>query len=1273
MTPSGYVDRNRLKSWADERASQSEFPRLVRRLLLETTPGLVELGMPAGDGVAAGGWDGTVRASQATAWVPEGLSVWELSVNASPNKKADDDYGKRNETPDGSATSDCTYVEAVLRPWKDREKWAAEKRNEEFWRDVRALGLDDIETWLEAAPVTWAWLSEELGLTPRGLRTGEKWWQDWATQTDPEITPGIVLAGRSEVAKLLEQRLAIPGTTTTISGASLEELRAFIAAAAVDRDERGEGQTLARLAFVDELSSWRQLIASDQPLILVPTKPELVREIRRGTKHSYCVPVLAEANADLIVPALDTRELATALQDAGVTDDEKVEELSRLGRRGLPLLWQHIALKPELYPPAWADKPVLRDYRSILLAGSWNETAQGDRSTIEELAGRDYESFRGVAAEVLDSASDPLAIRTGDTWHLASPVTAWKLLVSTLTHDDLQRFESVAKKVLMEIDPAAELPRDQQWAAPIYGKDRSYSADLRKGLAQSLALLGTYGNAIVVYGEMTGADFANYLVGNLMTWAMDDSSTHAWQSLDEVLPLLAEAGPEAFLQAVTALVKGNNPQAKTLFEDGEDQFSVFFNSSLHVNLLWALECLSWCSDYFGQVVDLLARLDEIDPGGRMSNRPAELLAAFFRPWYPESPVGPDRRIAVLDNLRRRHPDTAWKVESSMLPEGNATALPIAGPKFRAWKPDRQPVTYGECWKVTSAAVVRCIEDARTDPERWVVLLKHISEMLPSDRQKVIDALAELASQSLSETTFRGTIWNQLVEFICRHRESPNAPDALSGEELGNLEVLAQQYQPDAAYQRRIHLFQSWTPCIGIPWWEQHKAYMCELGRQRAEAIREIEAEGGIDAIKRLAREATVGGAVGLALAVLGSRYDAELLGWLTVETEHVLTETAFSYFSSRYAQEGFEFIAELVACEGLTVVQRARLLLVVCEHLPEVWRMLDEDEELHARYWAEFCPFARGGDIDKVEEVAEQLIRVGRYEVALRFLGIYSRPAKCEPYRARARLIVQALSRLIEMQPSSASEGSLRTHDFQNLFEYLETARKYLEPGELAQLEWSYLPVLGTNPKVPALSEYLAIAPEIFVDLVCAVYRPQSQFENGENSAQQNEEQRDGSRVFINAYRLLQAWDIPPGLVDGVMNMDLLRTWLDKTRELLAERRRTENGLKHFGQVLGHTPSDSDGTWPGAVVRDLLEDEQDEHIETGLYRYIVNNRGVTIRALEEGGGQEEKLVAHYRTQSKVLADIAPRTAALFRHVVASYEREARYEEDNAEGYRRGVY
>lgn len=1274
MTRPGYVDRSKLQNWADTRSAQSEFPRLVRRLVLETTPGLLELGMPAGEGVAAGDWDGSIRTTDATAWVPEGLSVWELSVNSSPKTKADEDYVKRAATPDGTATGDCTYVEVILRPWTARASWARKKRGDGVWRDVRALGLDDIETWLEAAPITWAWLSEELGLSPRGLRTGFTWWRDWAAQTNPALTSKAVLAGRADAAREVEDRAATFGSITTVAGASLEEVCAFVAAVAVNRDEQGKGQMLARLAFVDNVSTWRQLAASSQPLVLVPRTPELVSEIPAGTVHSFCVPVVAEESANIILPPLDPSELADALKAAGIADSERADTLGRLGRRSLTALRRNIAVQAALHRPAWADTTPSRNFRSILLAGSWRDNAAGDRSIIETLTGGDYETFRDSITGIVDNPTDPLAIRTDGAWHLVSAVDAWMLLVSKLTYDDMQRFESVVEMVLAEGDPALDLPRDQRWRASIDGKTRRYSGDLRHGLAQSLALLGVYGRTVTWSGGASGAGVANYLVRKLLEWASADPTGRAWQSLADILPLLAEAGPEAFLDAVSVAATGEEPLLATMFQDSTDESVLFSGGTPHTNLLWALECLSWCPDYFGRAVALLARLDEIDPGGRMSNRPAASLAAIYRPWHPDASVVPDRRIAVLDSLRRRHPDAAWKLECSMLPEGHSGVhIPISAPVFRTWRPNKQSVTYGEIWKMTTAAVERSIEDAGADAERWATILDRTSAMTPADRECVVAALDSIADQADLASDFRYSVWRSLIDLIGRHREFTGAAWSLPEEELAKLDSLATRYQPESAYLRLAGLFQSYTPHIGARRLDDCEGFERELGRLRVEAIEEIEAEGGFDAITKLARDATVHGAVGISLAHLGSSYDSELLGWLAIEGPDNLAETAMSYFSARYALDGFDLITGLLARDDLTIEQRARLLLVARENLTEVWALAAADQELETRYWMAFQQLGLGHDFDRIDEVADRLILAGRHADVLRLMSMYSHTEKDGPRPEGAKLIVRALDGLLADQAQSAAARGLRTYDFQRLFAYLEAMRDHLEPGDLVRLQWAYLPALGYDAKIPALSETLAADPSEFVGMVCLVFRARPGAEDEEGvEGQADDEQHDAS-MASNAYRMLNAWDSPPGLVDGSMDAKVLRSWLDRAMELLAERDRTEVGLQQFGQVLGHTPPDPDGTWPGVVVRDLLEDVQLEHIETGLYLHVVNSRGITSRGLEDGGGQEFQLSADYRAKAEALADTAPRTAALFRRVAASYDSDARRNEDHAERFRRGLH
>ena len=108
MTSPGFVNQQDLLRWADSVGARGVL-RLMRRLILETGSDVVQLGFPSGEGVATSGWDGSVRSKGATAFIPLGLSLWELSVEKNVGTKAETDYAKRTTTPDGSPTVDCSY------------------------------------------------------------------------------------------------------------------------------------------------------------------------------------------------------------------------------------------------------------------------------------------------------------------------------------------------------------------------------------------------------------------------------------------------------------------------------------------------------------------------------------------------------------------------------------------------------------------------------------------------------------------------------------------------------------------------------------------------------------------------------------------------------------------------------------------------------------------------------------------------------------------------------------------------------------------------------------------------------------------------------------------------------------------------------------------------------------------------------------------------------------------------------------------------------------
>jgi predicted HicB family RNase H-like nuclease len=718
VSKAGLVDQQVLLQWADMLGARSELPRLVRRLILETARGVVQLGFPAGEGIVAGSWDGSVRATEPTAFIPNGLSLWELSVEKAVGKKAESDYRKRLTTIDGSPTTSCTYVAVSLRRWRDRHRWARDRTADGRWAEVRAYGLDDIETWLETAPVTHAWISEELGLGPYGLRAAESWWTSWSSASTPSVSAPLVLAGRAAFVDELRKRLEGRPQLTTVKARSVEDVLAAVAAVGKQAEADGDPRPLARMAFVDDVRTWRALAGRSGELVLVAAAKDVIAEASSGTEHHVVVPVTGLIDADIELPPIDSHDAVAALKEAGVDNHQRAEELGRLARRSLVALRRNIANRPELHLPHWAHSPVPRELRAALLAGRWREGTGGDRAILEALSGVGYEEFR-TAMTAGASQDDPLVTPVDQSWALVSPFDAWMLLGPHLYEEDLKRLEGVVREVLGELDPALDSPADARWRASLEGKVLSYSHDLRRGLAESLALLGSHGSVIQAGGRR-GTAWASHLVRSLLISANEDPTLRTWASIAELLPLLVEGAPDSFLEAVREAATGEQPLLAGIFTDRHDAGAIGVHSP-HVGLLWALENAAWSRDYFGHAVALLARLAEIDPGGRLSSRPLASLAAIFWPLRPATSVDVAGRLRALDSLRRRHKKVAWRLMLNLLPDVCTIHALTYEPQFRDWRTTRASATMMESMRFVGETVTRILVDAATTDD-WVALL-----------------------------------------------------------------------------------------------------------------------------------------------------------------------------------------------------------------------------------------------------------------------------------------------------------------------------------------------------------------------------------------------------------------------------------------------------------------------------------------------------------------------------------------------------------------------
>ena len=1271
----GFATRDDLLRWPSV-VADDEFPRLIRRLAWETTPYAVRLGFPAGSGTSAGDWDGSVRAVKGNAFVPVGLSVWELSVQKNGiTAKADSDYEKRTSTPDGSPTTEAVYIEAILRPWGDRRTWAAGKHGDRRWKDVRGYGVDDVEEWLESAPVTHSWLSELLGLAPHGYRAAESWWRGWAQATSPALPFGVVLAGRDEAIAALKGRLGGTPAITTIRGSSPEETLAFIAAVLDSQADAGDSQWLSRAAFVDQVTSWRALAERPIPLILVPVSDDVATEAAQGAQHHVLIPVTG-TSADIELPPIDARAAAAVLSSKGLSETV-AGDAGRLARASLLSMRRRLAVRPELHTPAWASSPP-RARRGLLLVGRWNQDHEADRTAVTELTGGDYDTLLETLAD-LARASDPFITRIGPAWLLVSVQDAWIQLREAVRADDLDRLEPVVRRVLLERDPALDLAPGDRWYAATVGKSPAHSGDLRRGLAATLALLGIYGDVIDTGHGTTGRDRAGAIVRALLRDATADKTGDLWNSLASVLPQLAEAAPRAFLDGVREATAGSAPVIAAMFTDSGPA-SPTAEPSRHCHLLWALERVAWSTEDLGRVAGLLARLAEIDPGGRMRNRPLNSLVSIFCLGHPGTSVSAQERMAVIGTLRERHPGIAWPLMMALIPSQLAVYDQTAAPEFRDWKP-QEPVmvTAAEWLKSIETLVGWVIKDTGDDPHRLQQLLQVLAFQPEPDRQHICDALAARAADGTLSEEGRPELREALRELIAQHRSRSGKQGALPAGELDGLQAVEEALAPGDPVQRYAWLFARQLPDLGNGLRFNEPAYEAALREQRVAAVTEA-GKGGLDAVRQLAAGAVSAWIVGACLAeATGDEYRDDILTLIpaAVSADELLAEGWLAY---RFQQGGWTWLDQLLA-EQLTPDQAA-LALVASRLYPKAWQVADSHAAPVAEaFWRRFSINGLGHGFSYATEAACRLAQAGRVAEALKLAVLYLDHLVGEP----VDFLIGLLGQFAQEYKSGPGTALVSEYDFQTVFEYLNQHSDPQRHAEIAQLEWVFLPVLGFEPQAGALYEALAADPELLVSVMEVAWRASDE-EAGEHSGQRDAiESENGQpaeaqvRLAQNAFTLLTSFDLLPGAgPDGKVDPDALTQWVERVLDLAAASGLREIGENLVGQILASAPVDDDGTWPCRPVRDLLEVLQSERVERSLYARLYNRRddadnpwGVTVRGPEDGGQQERKLAEQYRAQAAAFSNTWPQTAAVLQNLASMYDTDAREEENRAERFRQG--
>jgi excisionase family DNA binding protein len=1240
------IDATQLEALADRIESRRLMPELMRRLLA-ATEGVHSLSMRAGEGIAYGGWDGLASSVQMTPWVPAGGSAWELGSGKQLRAKVLADFEKRTAEPLGVNPAETTFVLVTLRRWIAARATEAELRDRGRWRDVRILDADDLEAWLQATPSVHHWISEQLGFKPQGARTLPAWLTRLTNNTRPGLPHKLFLAGRERPREELRRLLDADPSVVSVQARWRDDALGFIAAA-LEPEEEERGTALV----VSDPDVWPRLVEAETRMLLIPTfdGPDIAEALRGG--HHVIVPVGAQETAHgatIVLPPVARGEAQDAFTEAGV-EFRQADRLAGLARRSMASLVRRLSLDPRITNPIWAEAESSWLFALLMLVGSWSES-QGDLEILTELTGREWQEIEGELLRYSRTEDSPF-VRSGGRWHLTAPEEAFALLQGLLSTPMVDRWIEITAKVLEEKVASQALPSDQALFASINGAPRAYSSALREGLADGLALVGSLGERDLGHG-VTLADRARDFVRSLLHRANDDASGQLWRSLSTHLPRLAEAAPDLYLDAINVGSAGE-PLLECMFTDTSDS-SLLFGSSPHTGLLWSLEILCWSPEYLGRAGDALARLAEIDPGGRLANRPPASLRAVFLPWVPYTAASLQQRLAVLDRLRTSHPAVGWELLLSLMPRGHDFSSPTSEPRFRDWKPDAEGVSIQE-WSDTIDGVIRLtLEEAADDPARWASLIEHLGSLSPVHREELLDRLDQVvADPEKLDPEPRLVLWRALVDESARHRTFPDVDWSMDDRSLDRIDAIARAVEPTFSAERHARLFE-WRPHIPGVDPRDHDAYETAARDMQVSAITEVFAEAGLDGLVALARVSKRPDLLGwLAADVVGDELSTSILALLgRADSDRRLAQ---AWVSRMTLKAGASWSAEAWSFVRAAQMPARTAFLQAMPTAPDLRVLLDTaDSATQVSFWESADPWRFAGD--DATFAIEQFLAHDRPWVAISLLsGVVDR-SESPTEKVTPQLVEEVLRAALLSQPAGEVPPHGASYDIGLLLDYLE--RELTDETTLRALEWAYFPALRHERDPRSLFAELARQPSFFVQLIVLAFRG-----NDEAPRKLNEHEVAHARI---AYELLDSWRRAPGSRDdGSIDPEVLTNWVRAARTDLQDHDRGDIGDELIGQLLSGSAEGADNIWPAEPVRDLVESIGSQDLETGLHIGRANARGFTSRGVFDGGQQERSLAEKYRDWAASLTPQWPRTARMLRGLAESYERDARRNDSEAD-------
>lgn len=1238
---------------SNARNAEVVIPELIYRLVAASIAAPQERRFPMGDAINQTGFDGILECDRGhEPFVPAGRSFWEIGTGNTAAKKATTDYSDSLTKAGAEVRLSSAFIFITplsgSRGWSQgaQTRWLNKRRKRMEWREVRIIDGTRIADWLLAFPAVEKWFAAKIGLTRSGLTTAEEHWSLLSeTGAPPPLAPDVFLVNRDAANAKLADLFSGKCFEVRLDTHFPDQVVDFVAAHWAKLNAAARDERLGRCLILSNKETWEAMAMLRDPHVVVAgfdlddAENTGTRLLQLARRQSHAVvyggrPGGIPHPQRSAIPSPNVHQLEEALVRCGYKK-ERARPLARQCDGNLSSLKRclhNLSLAPE-----WAQGTDAADLAIAQLIGTWNENSEADTRIAAAIAGKTYGEWIGSMRRLSQRPGTPLIQREG-VWKFISRYEGWFALGPFVFDDHLERVRDAAVRVLTDVHPKFDLEPESRFAASIHGKVPRYSSGLRKGLSETLALMGSYSHALTSCSLGRGDAVASRAVREVLSatdWKL-------WATCNDVFPLLAEASPDAFLDCVQqALDAEPSPFAELFKQEG----SGVTGSTYMAGLLWALETLAWSPDVIVRTIIALGQLTGIDPGGNWSNRPDNSIRTILLPWFPQTCASIPQRLTTVATLLKEYPHAGWRCLLKLLPARHEHTSGSRKPAWRAYISENwtEGVTVADYAEQVNGYANLAVQVAKTDHHKLRELVEKIAELTDESRNVILEYIQSDSIRGLPEDGRLG-LWETLRGIVARHRKHSGMDWALPPATVDRIASAAVAIEPVAPQFRHRRLFSD----VGIDLSDEkmpHEEFERDLARRRLAAINEVLQQGGIPGVFAFAKAVPSPWLAGDTLSAIGSiEIDTAILPQYLEGTEREIVQLAGGYTRGRYRAQGWPWV------DGIDFSSwEPRQIGMLLAYLPfekNTWiraaAILGKDER---EYWSRASANAYGAGKDVVEAV-EKLIEHDRAASAIRCLSfVLESSIQLNPATA-----VLALESFLK---SSEPAGSMDIHATQEVISWLQACPE-ADKEALLRIEVGYLPLFGrlNGARARTLERRLADDPNFYCEAIRICFRPIS-----EEKTQREPTERERTQAE-NTYHLLHDWATPPGSREGgTFDANAFACWLGNVKEQCRKSGHLEVALTQIGHVLVYVPADSDGLWICHAAAKALDAKDADDMRNGFVIELFNSRGVHSWT---GGKDESKLAAEWKKRAEsVEAHGYHRLAKSLRELADSYERDSK--------------